>query len=272
MKHAALVLLVLACCETRAAFEHLARGAGLIAMGGASVAMLENPWAAWSNPGGLPTVNERMLSMYYSPRPFGMKELAHGAFSYVEPTTIGTFAASGSRFGFDLYREIDLQLSFGTKVSDLFSAGTSVHYYHVSIERYGSAQTFGVDVGVLAHLTDEIRWGFTAFNVNAPKIGSAKEKLSQTFVTGVTYSPIPEGTLVADLEKDIRYPAELHVGLQYTLLDLVAVRAGTTGDPSMLSAGLGIHYSVVQLDYAFTNHAELGATHQVSLSLQLGDL
>lgn len=272
MKHAVLALLVLACCETHSAFEHVARGAGWIAMGGASVAELANPWTAWSNPGGLPALNERLLSLHYSPQPFGLKELAQAAFSYVEPTSVGVFAASGSRFGFELYREIDVQLSFGTKVNDLFSAGASVHYYHLGIERYGAAQTVGVDIGILVQLTDEIRWGFAAFNVNAPTIGDAKEKLPQTFVTGVAYSPIPEGTLVADLEKDIRYPAELHVGFQYTLLDLLALRAGTTGDPSILSAGLGIRYSVVQLDYAFTNHAELGATHQVSLSLHLGEL
>lgn len=272
MKHALLAFLIIASCETRAAFEHLARGAGGIAMGGASVAELASPWAAWSNPGALPTLTDRLLSLHYSPQPFGLKELAHGSFSYVEPTSVGIFAASGSRFGFELYREVDVQLSFGTDINDLFSAGVSVHYYHLSIERYGTAQTVGVDIGVLAHLADEIRWGFAAFNVNAPTIGIAKEKLPQTFVTGVSYSPIPEGTLVADIEKDIRYPAELHVGLQYKLLDLLALRAGTTGDPSVLSAGFGIHYSIVQLDYAFTSHAELGATHQVSLSLNLGEL
>jgi hypothetical protein len=272
MKQSILILLVFVYCETQAAFEHIARGSNAIAMGGASAASLGNPWTAFSNPGALTTLDGRILSLHYSPQPFGLKELAHGSFSYVEPTGFGTFAVSGSRFGFDLYREIDLQVSYGAIVTDFFSAGTSIHYYHLSIERYGSAQTFGIDVGLLAILTEQVRWGFAAFNVNAPTIGSAKERLPQIFVTGVAYSPIPEAVLVADLEKDIRYPVELHFGLEYKLLELLALRAGTTGDPSMLSAGLGIHYSVVQLDYAFTNHSELGATHQFSLSLALGEL
>lgn len=268
------IILLLVCVQSRvySAFEHLAHGSSVIAMGGASVASVNDPWTAFSNPGGLSTIDSRLLSLYYSPQPFGLKELAQGSFSFIEPTPAGTLAASGSRFGFELYREVDLQVSFGGNINDMLAAGASVHYYHLSIERYGSAQTFGVDVGVLAHLTDEIRWGFAAFNVNAPIIGRAREKLPQVFVTGVGYSPIPEVTLAADLEKDIRYQAELHGGVQYSFLDLVAVRVGTTSDPSVLSAGVGIHYSVVQLDYAFANHTELGPTHQFSLTLYLGDL
>lgn len=258
--------------EVFAAFEHLARGSEAIALGGAAVAVLNSPWMAFSNPGGLSTVDGRVLSLYYSPQPFGLKELAHGSFTYVEPTSIGAFAASGSRFGFDLYREIDLQASFGAEVNDQFSVGASVHYYHLSIARYGSAHSLGVDVGLLAQLSDEVNWGFAAFNVNAPTIGSAHEKLPQVFTTGLAYSPIPEATLLVDIEKDVRYPMELHAGIEYVILDLLSLRAGTISDPSVLSAGIGIRYSIVALDYAFTNHTELGATHQMSLSLYLGEL
>ena len=199
-------------------------------------------------------------------------QLAHGSFTYVEPTSIGAFALSGSRFGFDLYREVDLQFSYGRDINDLFSVGGSVHYYHLSIERYGSASTLGVDVGMVARFTDQVQWGFTAFNVNGPAIGTARERLPQVFATGLAYLPIPEDMLVADLEKDIRYPVELHAGVQYSLLDLIALRVGTMSEPSVLSAGLGIHYSLIQLDYAFTNHVDLGPTHQVSLSVFLGTL
>ncbi|MBM2841818.1 MAG: Helix-hairpin-helix DNA-binding class 1, partial [Bacteroidetes bacterium] len=192
MKHPILLLLVCIHCESYAAFEHLARGSNVIAMGGASVSLRSNPWAAFENPGSLTTLEARTLSLHYSPQPFGLKELSHGSFSYVEPTDIGTFAASGSRFGFNLYREIDLHISYGVAVNDLFSVGVSIHYYHLSIERYGSAKTFGIDIGMLAELTEEICWGFTAFNVNAPTIGVSREKLQQVFVAGISYSPIPE--------------------------------------------------------------------------------
>jgi hypothetical protein len=272
MKHVLIVLLTCIHCEVYAAFEHLVRGSSAIAMGGTSSAVTHNPWMAVLNPGGLPTVESRVISFDYSPQPFGLKELSHGSFSYVEPTAVGTFAASGSRFGFELYRELDLQASWGSTISDALSAGVSLHYYSLSIEHYGSAQTLGVDVGFLAHVTDQIQWGFAAFNINGPTIGSAKERLPQVFVTGVAYSPTPEMTLAVDLEKDVRFPLEMHAGVEYVFLDLLAVRAGTISDPSLLSAGIGIHYSLVQLDYAFTHHPDLGGTHQLSLSLHLEEL
>ena len=270
MKRVALVMLLFVCSRMDAAFEHLMKGSNVIATGGASTAILNNPWAAFCSPGALSSIPGRVASFYYSPQPFGLKELSHGSFSYVEPTALGAFALSGSRFGFELYREVDVQLSFGRGVNDMFSVGGSVHYCHLSIERYGSAHTFAVDVGTLARFTDRVQWGFTAFNVNGASIGAARERLPQVFVTGIAYLPVPEAMLVADLEKDIRYAVQLHAGVQYSLLDVIALRAGTTTDPSILSAGLGIHYSLLQLDYAFTNHEDLGPTHQVSLSLLLG--
>ncbi len=272
MKPVLLVLLMSVGGDAFAAFEHLPRGSEAVALGGAAVAVLNSPWTAFSNPGGLSTLEGRTLSVYYSPQPFGLNELAHGSFSYVEPTSIGAFAASGSRYGFELYREIDLQASYGVGLNDRFSMGVTVHYYHLSIARYGSAHSWGIDVGLLAQISDEIKWGFAALNVNAPTIGAAREKLPQVYVTGLAYSPIPEASLLVDIEKDVRYPTELHAGVEYVILDLLSLRAGTVSDPSVLSAGVGIRYWIVQLDYAFTSHSELGATHQMSLSLYLGEL
>ena len=272
MRSSLFILLLCGATGSKSAFEHLAQGSEAIALGGACVAQTNSPWMAFHNPGGLPSLESRSLSLHYSPQPFGLKELARGSFSFVDPMSIATFAVSGSRFGFDLYREIDLQGSCGVAVNDLFSLGASIHYYHLGIANYGAASTWGVDVGLLACISEEVCWGFSAFNVNAPTIGAARERLPQVFVTGLAYSPIVEATLLVDIQKDVRYPAELHAGVEYLILDLLALRAGTTNDPSILSAGLGIHYSFVRLDYAFSNHAELGASHQVSVSIDLGGL
>jgi len=269
MKKQAWMVFLLIAFRVDAAFEHMPRGSNVVATGGASTAILDNPWAAFSSPGTLPSITGRVISFDYSPQPFGIKELAQGSFTYVEPTSAGTFSISGSRFGFDLYREVDFQVSYGRSVTDLFAVGGTLHYDHLSIERYGSAHAFACDIGTLARLSDCLQWGFTAFNVQGASIGASHERLPRVFVTGIAYQPIPEAHLAADLEKDIRYPLELHGGVQYSLLDVIALRAGTTTDPSVFSIGLGVRYSLLQLDYAFTNHEDLGPTHQVSLSLFL---
>ena len=150
--------------------------------------------------------------------------------------------------------------------------GVTVNYYSLSIQNYGSASAIGLDVGLLIDIADNVTWGFAAMNVNAPRIGSAKEKLPQVLSTGLVYCPIKGGTISASVIKDVHFPVELHIGVEYGVLDVIALRAGTTSDPSTLNAGIGIEYSLAKLDYAFTSHTELGITHQFSLSLNFGDL
>jgi len=255
-----------------AAFESYTPGARSIGMGGVSVALVNNEWAAFANPGVLNSLQQRSISVFFSPQPFGLKELSRGSFSYVEPTSVGRFGLSGSRFGFALYRETALGVSYGNSVSDAFEYGLTLTYYSLIIQNYGTDWTLGVDVGALVHISDQVSSGFAAFNVNAPTIGTANEKLPQVYSTGIAYQPIPEATLGIALVKDIRFPTEFHVGLEYAIFDVVALRGGLTNEPATMNAGVGISYSFVKFDYAFSSHVDLGTTHDLSISLLLGSL
>ncbi len=255
-----------------AAFERSAHGARGAALGGSLVALGGNEWSAFINPAALQTVEDRTVSLFYAPQPFEMKELAFGAAVYVEPTSVGSFALGATRFGFALYNETRVAVSFADEFTSGFRAGISLSYYALSIQNYGTASAIGFDGGMLVDVSDQVRWGFSAHNISASTIGAAKEKLPQQFHTGVAFTPIPGAFVTASLMKDIRYPIELHVGVEYSWLDVLALRAGTTSDPNTLNAGLGVRVGVAHFDYAFSSHSELGMTHQFSVSLRLGNL
>ena len=255
-----------------AAFERTNQGGRSVAMGGASVSLPHEVWASFSNAGSLPTINQRVLSLSYSPQRFGLPELARGSFSFVEPTSFGTFALSGQRFGFELYREVTAGLSYGRSIVDGFFAGLVINYYSLAIQNYGSAGTIGVDVGILTELSSQVWWGATAFNLNSPTIGRSRESLPQVYSTGVAYQPIPEAVLSLALVKDIRYASEFQIGIEYSIIPGVALRGGMSSEPSILNAGIGVRYAFVQLDYAFSESSDLGLEHQISISLMLGDL
>jgi hypothetical protein len=268
-------IVILALCQATSAhgaFEQVTQGSRSVSMGGASVAEASNTCWTSTNPSSLASILRRTVSLHYSPEPFGLKELAHWAFSYVEPTGIGAFALSGSRFGFELYHEVTFTTSFSRPIVDRLLVGLNLNYYSLTIQNYGSGKTFGVDLGMLVTLSDQLRWGFATFNINAPVIGQAKERLPQIFSTGISYQPTGDATIALDLVKDIRYQTEVDIGFEYKLVNILALRGGTSSDPSVLNAGIGIHYSIVQLDYAFSNHPNLGNTHQASLSIVLGEL
>lgn len=271
MKHLCAVFLLAGASTADAAFERNVHGSRSAAMGGAFVAVRGNEWSAFTNPAALKTIAARSLAIFYSPTIFEMKELSHTAASYIEPTSFGTFALSASRFGLDLYNESRAALSYGDEIAIGVNIGLTLNYYSLSIQNYGSAGAFGVDLGILMDVADEVQWGFAALNLNVPKISAAKEKLPQLFSTGVAYSPFKEATLAASLRKDLRYPVEVQLGLEYEFIEMIAVRAGTSSEPSILNAGVGIRYAFVRLDYAFSSHAEIGITHQFSLALNLGE-
>ena len=272
MNYRVLCIVLLMADNALGAFERMPQGGRPTALGGATLSLPRDSWAAFSNPGLLPTVDERFLSVFYVPQQFGLKELARGSFSYVEPTSLGTFSLSGQRFGFELYREVTVSASFGRSISDAVHVGLNLTYNSLSIQNYGSAGTVGLDLGALIQITDQVWWGVAAFNVNAPTIGQAKERLPQVFASGLTYAPISDGRISVALMKDVRFPTELKLGVEYTIISGVDLRGGMSGEPSTLNAGLGLRYGFVQLDYAFSEHSDLGAGHQISISFALGDL
>jgi len=266
------VLLLIPCLmqTSSGAFERVVQGGKLTAMGGAVAASANDAWASFSNPGTLPTVTLSTLSLAYIPGQFGLSELARSGFCFALPIGPGVFALGVTRFGFALYNETTASLVYGFRVSPALSAGLSVNVYRLSIAHYGKAWPVGFDAGVLLAITENVQWGIAACNINAPSFGRAKEALPQLIVTGIRYAPLDGASVQMDVQKDIIYPAELHLGVEYSLFGTLALRGGTTSEVSTFSLGVGLKYDFIQLDYSFTSHLELGTTHHVSLSVNLG--
>jgi hypothetical protein len=250
-----------------AGFERNEAGGRTVALGGAYVGMADDSWAIFYNPAGLSQLIAPEASVFYSPQPFEIPELRSLAFVASYPTGFGTLGASLRSFGFELYKETSLGISYAQTVSGLI-VGMNVNYHAVSIARYGNGGTLGVDVGVLVPISQTIRWGIVARNIKAPRIGKDGEKLPQIFATGISYKPISSLSLALDYEKEVGFTATPRFGCEYWMIDAVAFRAGVVDEPASLALGLGIRYSFFQVDYGFTTHRELGLTHQASVTLR----
>jgi hypothetical protein len=252
------------------AFERVVQGGKLNAMGGAVAASANDAWASFSNPGTLPTVTLSTLSLAYIPGQFGLSELARSGFCLAVPTSAGVFALGGSRFGCALYNEFTASLAYGVRLNSVLAAGLCVNAYRLSIARYGNAWSVGADIGALLTISRSLQWGIAACNINGPTIGKTDEDLPQMILTGLRYVPFDGTSVRVDLQKDILYPVELHLGIEVSFLGMVAVRGGTTSELSTFGFGVGVRYEVIQLDYALTTHFDLGTTHHVSISLFFG--
>ncbi|MBN8586138.1 MAG: hypothetical protein J0M37_13690 [Ignavibacteria bacterium] len=265
-----IVLLLVSFRVNFAQFELLDVGAKPIALGGAFTSLANNSNAVYYNPAGLSQMPFREVSIFYSPAPFGLKELANGSVNFVEPTKFGAFGLSAKTYGFELYKEITVTASYSNNYKKKIYYGANVNFYNLKIQNYGSASTFGVDIGGLAYLTDFLRWGFAAFNLNRPKIGTQDDKLPQVYRTGISVQPRNELNFMLDVEKDTRYTTSVKAGIEYSLYDMIDLRAGIGTEPTKFSAGVGLYYSIFEIDYGFYNHQDLGLTHQGTITVNFG--
>ena len=212
----------------------------------------------------------REIGIYYSPAPFGIQELANGFIAYHEPFHFGSVGIGAMTYGFELYRESRLAFGFSYKYLNRFFGGIAADYHNVAIKGYGSAGTFYIDAGVLIYITDYIRWGFSIHNLNHASLGNYEDQIPVILNTGTSIDIPGNLTLDVALEKDIRYNASIMFGLDYQLIKYLSLRSGFSNEPSRFTAGVGIHYSLLNLDYAVFTHIDLGLTHQAGLILNFG--
>jgi hypothetical protein len=237
-------------------------GAKQIAMSNSDVALSDDVFSLFNNPAGLAQLNWRELGLYYSPAPFGLNELANGYIAYTEPLGFGSAGIGAMTYGFELYRESRLLLSFSTLYLNKFFAGVSFNYHIVSIQGYGSKSVFYLNAGSLGYITDELRIGFFIQNINQASFTSKEDQIPILLNAGVSYNIYYNLSLNFAVEKDIRYNASVKSGINYDLIDNLSLRIGFANEPAEFSCGIGIHYFYFNFDYAVFTHPDLGLTHQ----------
>jgi hypothetical protein len=240
-------------------------GAKQIAMANSDVALSDDVFALFNNPAGLAQINWRELGLYYSPSPFGFNELASGYIAYIEPLGFGSAGIGAMTYGFDLYRESRLLLSFSTLYLNKFFAGVSFNYHIVSIKGYGDKSIFYLNGGCLAYLTDELRLGFYIQDINQASFVPKDDQLPILLDVGLSYTIYENLSLNIAVEKDIRYNASVKSGINYDIIDNLSLRIGFANEPSKFSCGIGIHFSYFNFDYSVFTHQDLGLTHQAGI-------
>lgn len=266
----ALILVLVPVQLCTASFEREGEGARIAALGGAGLALPGDPWGLLLNPACSMRADVTCLAFVHVPSAFGLRELSRSGCIVVETGSLGSVAASGLTFGFDLYRELSFRISFGTAIAGGFRAGAALQYHRLAIQGYGSAGSLGADFGLLWSPSGEVQIGFSATNFNAPVIGRSRERLPQTIGVGAAYAPAPGLLVLCDLVKDIRFPPELRFGIEYSPAEPVALRAGAGRDPSTFGGGIGITLAPVVMDYSVVRHEALGFTHRFGLMIRLG--
>ncbi len=240
------------------------------ALGHAS-STLYDVWSTHNNQGSIGFLRQAQVGAFCENR-FFIKELTQSGFAAVVPIKKGTFGLCYSSLGYKLYRESQLSLSYGIKLSENISAGIAFDYLNTKIaDIYGQANAFTGSFGVTAKLLPQLIVATHIYNPFRAKITNYNnEKIPTIFKVGAQYSFTKKVYLLAEAEKTSTQKVNVKVGIEYLPVKTVYIRAGGCSYPTLASFGLGVNYKGLKIDLSSMYHSILGLSPQIGLSYAFG--
>jgi len=180
----------------------------------------------------------------------------------------GSFKALGlnhavalNRFGNPLYSENDI--AWGTAYGWLdgqLQTGVALHFYQLSIERYGSAGALSFSVALQYRPVESITIAAVADNILRPELGQSGEQVPLQGALAFSYAAASGIVLNVDVFKDELYDFTYHIGLAVEVLEQFDLLAGVR-DQDVFSAGAAYKNGAFVLDYALELHPILNISH-----------
>ncbi|HYV50287.1 MAG TPA: PorV/PorQ family protein [Dongiaceae bacterium] len=166
--------------------------------------------------------------------------------------------------------DLALLLSASKAFSPRFSAGASLKVVRQSVEEFG-ATGVGGDFGLMYDLTPSLRVGASVLNVGGPNLSlrETQETFPVHYRAGMAARVLNgKGTLSGEIDQTDVTGLTMHVGAEYWLYSQVAVRFGYNDNSP--SGGMSYRFpSGFEVRYALTDE-DLGMTHRLGVSYRFG--
>lgn len=168
----------------------------------------------------------------------------------------------------DYYKENQITLGTGIKMTEYLSIGANLKYFQLSFASpYGEHSAFGFDLGSLVNIKEKAQFGIALKNINQPEIIKNSDDIPFSCSFGISLYPYKQITLSAELYKTESEEEELRFGQETKILNSLALRFGMKSSPPCYSVGSGVELDRLKLDYGYLSHPTLGGSHKLTLSL-----
>lgn len=276
-----------------AAYSRIGVGARALGMGGAYVAVADDPTASAWNPAGLARVEKLAFSFMYT----GGYEFdrSHNFFGYAQSfsmASIGigwTNAGWGNFGGYDVggvaTDEFDVSDNLITlslaRQYGVFGLGITGKIFDSKID--GESESGGgLDLGTFIEAHKRLNFGFSLQNIET-KVGD--DDIPYNVRAGFAVNPVGELIVAGDLMHEENDQTVYNVGaemwFEYHPGYMMAIRAGMSEigrdyQDNGYAIGIGLkvpRFYGLGLDYAFVNEMEevLNENHRISLNLAFGE-
>lgn len=170
-------------------------------------------------------------------------------------------AALFSHYGGAAYHEHQFAAAYFMRVSEVWTIAVAARYLHLGTADayYPSEQWVAADAVVKAAVTPKVSFMLLAGSRQWDSRRPWRAHLQ------MAYSPSADWTTVVEAESE--ECLRLRYGMEYRLLEKVALRAGFSTAPVVLSFGTGLRHRQLSIDVAVEAHRWLGLTPQISLAL-----
>ena len=275
------------------AFLSWGAGARSLGMGKAFVSVCNDSSATYWNPAGLSQLDRREVMFLHAQLWEGT---IYDFITYIHPTTtLGTFGGYFTRLYSGGFEKIEVRYSngeivelvnkgtfsdtqmaisgsYGKKVEDILSLGTSLKIISHTLDTHTNG-FITLDASMLLEDPIErlknVKIGMVFQNLISLKTGEATDdKLPINFRIGASYKVLKNKlNLAVDIDKSEKGNLGYHIGIEYWMLNFVALRLGL--DKEEVNMGFGVRYKDYGIDYALAMH-ELGGSHRLSASWHFG--
>jgi len=261
--------------EAGAQFLEMGVGSRACAMGEAFAAVSDDATAIYWNSAGLTQIESPEITAMQN---FWLADMSYQYVALVVPSRLGSlgvavaYSSSGEIPKYENFQHTGEYtaydaagtLAYARKLAGFMSYGVSIKFIQQKIEEE-SASGFAGDMGLLC--TPEILHGLK-LGVAVQNMGSGikfiekSDPLPLNVRAGVAYRMGPL-LLASDINKPRDNDVHLGIGGEFVVRDVLAVRVGYNSANSY-SAGIGLTWRKVSVDYAYVPYEHIGDTHRIS--------
>ncbi|HET8829339.1 MAG TPA: hypothetical protein VFM79_08345 [Pelobium sp.] len=242
-------------------------GPKITGLGTAGVA-IQDVWSAKKNQAGIAALKNPTVSAGYENR-FGVKELSTKSAVFALPLKSYSIGAAFQTYGVDSYNEVKTGLSLAKSFGPKLLIGVGLNYHQLDITNYGNAKTISIEVGLQYQIFPKLWLASHIANPNQSKYNDGTDQVIPAHIQfGGTYIFSDQLLITSEFEKVLDSQADFKTGIEYKVVEFVALRGGISVNPFKQYAGFGVNYRKVNIDFAVASHPVLGYSPQISLGYE----